>query len=153
VDVAAAVGATDTYDGRAVALGDFFNRGVADVAVATQGGPFLLYTNTVAPGRDWVQFRLTGSARPGREAGRSNRDAVGTEVRLTWRQGSGPPTEQVQVVTAGDGYAAQTMSRLHFGLGTDAVIEKAVIKWPSGRTQTVAAPRTGALHSIEETGP
>ncbi|QDU18546.1 CRTAC1 family protein [Urbifossiella limnaea] len=152
VDVAAAVGVTDTHDGRGVALGDLSNRGVLDVVVANQGGPLLVYSNTVAPGRDWVQFRLTGGARPGREAGWSNRDAVGAEVRLTWRAG-GQTVEQVQAVTAGDGYASQTMFRLHFGLGADTAVEKAVIRWPSGRTQTVPAPRPGVLHSIEEPGP
>jgi enediyne biosynthesis protein E4 len=153
VDVGVAVGVSDTYDGRAVALGDLFNRGAIDVVVANQNGPLLVYRNTVAPGRDWVQFRLTGGARPGREAGWSNRDAVGTQVTLTWRQGSGPPVRQTQVITAGDGYASQSMFRLHFGLGADAVIETAVVRWPSGRTQTVASPKAGVVHSIEEAAP
>ncbi|QEL13525.1 CRTAC1 family protein [Limnoglobus roseus] len=153
-DVAAAVGVEDTFDGRAVALADLFNRGVLDVVVANQNGPLLLYKNTVAPGRDWVQFELTGGARPDREPGWSNRSAVGAQVRLTWRQGTnGPPQEQLQVVTAGDGYASQGMFRLHFGLGSQARVEKAVITWPSGRTQTVAAPATGTLHRVEEPGP
>ena len=49
IDVAQVVGVTDTYDGRAVALADFWNRGVLDVVVANQSGPLLLYRNTVAP--------------------------------------------------------------------------------------------------------
>ena len=154
IDVAAAVGVTDTFDGRAVALGDLFNRGVLDVAVANQNKPLLLYKNTVAPGRDWIQFELIGGARPGRERGWSNRSAVGAQVRLTWRQGpDGPPQEQLQVITAGDGYASQSMLRLHFGLGTDARVEQAVIIWPSGRTQTIPTPKTGAVHRVEEPGP
>ncbi|MDB5310784.1 MAG: UnbV [Gemmataceae bacterium] len=153
-DVALGVGVTDTYDGRAVSMGDLFNRGVLDVAVATQNGPLLLYKNTVAPGRDWVQFELVGGARPGREKDWSNRSAVGAQVKLTWRQGpAGQLQEQLQVVTAGDGYASQNMLRLHFGLGQEARIEKAIIKWPSGRTQTIEAPTAGVLHRVEETGP
>jgi hypothetical protein len=152
VDVAAAVGVADTFDGRSVAQADLFDRGVIDVVVANQNGPLLVYKNTVAPGRDWVQFKLVGGARPGREAAWANRDAVGAEVRLTWRQGSSPPVEQVQVVTAGDGYASQNTLRLHFGLGADAAIEKAEVRWPSGRTQTVSAPRKNVLHTIEEAG-
>ncbi len=50
VDVAQAVGATDTYDGRSVALADLWNRGVLDVVVANQRGPLLIYKNTVKPG-------------------------------------------------------------------------------------------------------
>ncbi len=152
-DVGTAVGVTDTFDGRAVALGDLFNRGVVDVAVANQSGPLLLYKNTVAPGRDWVQFALTGGARPGREKGWSNRSAIGAQVRLSWRQGTGPLQEQLQVITAGDGYASQNMFRLHFGLGTDAKIEKADIIWPSGRTQTIHSPKSGITHRVEESGP
>ena len=48
-DVAQAVGVTDTYDGRAVALADLWNRGVLDVVTANQNGPLLLYKNTVMP--------------------------------------------------------------------------------------------------------
>lgn len=152
-DVAAAVGVADTHDGRAVALGDLFNRGVLDVAVANQNGPLLLYKNTVAPGRDWIQFELTGGARPSREKGWSNRSAVGAQVRLTWRQGpDGPPHEQLQVITAGDGYASQSMFRLHFGLGTDARVEKAEVIWPSGRKQSIPNPKTGIVHRVEESG-
>jgi hypothetical protein len=150
-DVAAAVGANDTYDGRAVVLADLFNRGRLDVLVANQKGPLLLYRNTVAPGRDWVQFALEGGARPDHENGWSNRSAIGAAVTLSWRQGpDGPPQQQAQVVTAGDGYASQGMLRLHFGLGVDARIEKAIIKWPSGRTQTVRAPKAGVVHKIDE---
>lgn len=150
-DIAAAVGVTDRYDGRAVALGDLFNRGVLDVVVANQKGPLLLYRNTVAPGRSWVQFELTGGARPDRKDGWSNRSAVGAELRLFWRQGAeGVIHEQVQVVAAGDGYASQSMFRLHFGLGEKAEIDKAVIQWPSGRTQTLVDLKPEIVHHIEE---
>ena len=151
VDVAVGVGVGDEYDGRAVALGDLFNRGVLDVVVANQGGPLLVYKNTVAEGRDWVQFKLTGGARPGREAGWSNRDAVGAQVEVTWRQGNGYATKQVQVVTAGDGYASQSAFRLHFGLGTNATIEKVEVKWPAGHTYSIPSASVNTLHLIEET--
>src|SRR3954465_2572384 len=42
-DVAQVVGASDTYDGRSVALADFTHRGALDVIVANQSGPLLLY--------------------------------------------------------------------------------------------------------------
>jgi hypothetical protein len=151
VDIAKAIGVTDIYDGRSVVLADLFNRGVLDVLVANQNGPQLLYRNTVAPGRDWVQFELVGGARPGREAGLSNRSAIGAQVHLRWKQGEdGNSQQQLQVVTAGDGYASQGMLRLHFGLGENARIEKAVIKWPSGRIQTIEAPKANVLHKVEE---
>ena len=49
VNVAQAVGVTDTYDGRAVAMADLWNRGVLDVVVANERGPLLIYKNTVTP--------------------------------------------------------------------------------------------------------
>ena len=61
-DVAQVVGATDRYDGRAVALADLSNRGVLDVIVANQRGPLLLYRNKVAPGRALDRLRAEGAA-------------------------------------------------------------------------------------------
>ena len=137
VDVAQAVGATDIYDGRSVALADLWNRGVLDVVVANQGGPLLIYKNTVSPGNDWVEFALEGS--------RSNRSAIGAQVTLYWNG-----QHQLQQVSGGSGFAAQNDRRLHFGLGKNPQIEKAVIRWPSGKTQTVANPVPGKLYNVTE---
>ena len=60
VDVAQAVGVNDTYDGRAVAFADLWNRGVLDVVVANQKGPLLVYKNTVTPENEWIEFQLEG---------------------------------------------------------------------------------------------
>jgi len=48
-DVAQAVGASDTFDGRSVALVDLWNRGVLDVVVANQKGPLLIYKTRLRP--------------------------------------------------------------------------------------------------------
>ncbi len=142
-DIALAAGVKDTFDGRAVVMADLFNRGVLDVVVANQNGPLLLYKNSVAPGRDWIQFQLTGT--------KSNRSAIGAQVRVFWTmKGADRTMEQVQVVSGGNGYASQNMRRLHFGLGEDAKIEKVVIQWPSGQTQTLSAPKLNFLNPIVE---
>lgn len=152
-DIAAAVGVSDVYDGRAVSLGDLFNRGAVDVVVANQNAPLLIYRNEVEPANDWVQFELIGGARPGNEQGWSNRSAVGAKVTLSWRQGpAAKPLKQEQVITAGDGYASQNMFRLHFGLGKDAQIEQAEFSWPSGRKQIIASPALRKRHVIDESG-
>jgi hypothetical protein len=136
-DVAQVVGATDVYDGRAVALADFGNRGVLDVIVANQQGPLLLYRNEVEPGRHWIQFELEGST--------SNRDAFGARVELRWNG-----QVQVQQLAAASGFSAQNGRRLHFGLGAATAVERVVIRWPSGREQTVEAPAIDRLHHIRE---
>ena len=140
VDVAQAVGVTDTYDGRAVALADLWNRGVLDVIVANQRGPLLVYKNTVTPDNQWIEFELEGS--------KSNRSAIGAQVALTW---SNPADQtQIQQVSGGSGFSAQNDRRLHFGLGKNPQIKSAVIRWPSGKTQTIDSLVAGKLYKIEE---
>jgi enediyne biosynthesis protein E4 len=142
-DIATSVGVKDRYDGRSVAMADLFNRGVLDVLVANQNGPLLLYKNTVKEGRDQVHFELEGTKR--------NRSAIGALVRVFWTmKGADHTQEQVQVVSGGNGYAAQNMRRLHYGLGENAKIEKVVIQWPSGHTQTLESPKVNMLHKVQE---
>jgi hypothetical protein len=142
VDVAQAVGAADTYDGRSVALVDLWNRGVLDVVVANQNGPLLLYKNTVAPENEWIEFDLEGT---GSNHSGSNRSAIGAQVTLFWNG-----QQQVQEVSGGSGFAAQNDRRLHFGLGRNPHIEKAIIRWPSGKVQTIDKPAAGQLHKMKE---
>jgi hypothetical protein len=137
VDVAQAVGATDIYDGRSVALVDLWNRGVLDVVVANQNGPLLLYKNTVAPQNEWIEFELEGTS--------SNRSAIGAQVTLFWNA-----QKQVQEVSGGSGFAAENDRRLHFGLGTNPQIDKAIIRWPSGKLQIIDKPAANQLHKMKE---
>jgi hypothetical protein len=58
--------------------------------------------------------------------------------------------QQVQHVSGGSGFAAQNDRRLHFGVGKKASIDKAVVRWPSGVTQTIDKPTTGRLHKVKE---
>src|SRR5207253_9000148 len=98
-DVAALVGVTDEYDGRAVALVDLFNHGVLDVVIANQNQPELVYRNTVAPRNHWIACTL--------DAARSTRSATGAEVTL--ESGTG---RQLRVVDGGMGFASQNDRRL-----------------------------------------
>ena len=137
IDVAQAVGVTDTYDGRAVALVDLWNRGVLDVVVANQRGPLLIYKNTVTPENKWIEVALEGTA--------SNRSAIGAEVTVFWNG-----QQQVQEVSGGCGFAAQNQRRLHFGLGITSQVDAAVIRWPSGKTQTLEKPALDEIHKVKE---
>jgi len=139
VNVAQAVGASDVYDGRAVAMVDLWNRGVLDVVVANQRGPLLVYKNTVAPENKWIGFELEGTA--------SNRSAIGAEVRVFW-----DGKQQVQQITGGGGFCSQNQRRLHFGLGKNPRLERVEIKWPSGKTQMLEQPSLGQTYRIKEAG-
>ncbi|HEY6446236.1 MAG TPA: CRTAC1 family protein [Acidobacteriaceae bacterium] len=136
-DVAQAVGVTDRYDGRSVALADLWNTGGLDAVVANQGGPLLIYKNTVAPGNDWIEFDL--------QATKSNGSAIGAQVTLYWNG-----AEQVQAVMGGSGFASENDRRLHFGLGKNPRIEKAVIRWPSGAVQTLENLTPNQLVHVKE---
>ena len=136
-DVAQVVGATETFDGRAVVLADLWNRGALDVIVANQRGPLRLYRNTVRTDRHWIGFDLEGTT--------SNRSAIGARVELRW---SGQV--QAQEVSGGSGFSSQNDRRLHFGLGSQAEVERVVIRWPSGRMQTIDGPRADTVHRVRE---
>ena len=137
IEVAQLVGATDIFDGRAVALGDFGNHGMLDVVVANEKGPLLLYKNTVNPENNWIDFDLEGV--------KSNRSAIGAQVELFWNG-----QRQVQTVSGGSGFCAQNQRRLHFGLGKNTQIDKAIVRWPSGIVQTLEKLKIGQNHKIKE---
>jgi len=136
-EVAQLVGVTDRYDGRSIALADFSNRGVLDAVVANQNGPLLLYRNIIRPGNAWIEFELEGRS--------SNRSAIGAQVRVFWNG-----RQQVQEVSGGSGFCAQNDRRLHFGFGKAAAIDRVEIRWPSGKAQTLTAPRLNERHKIVE---
>jgi enediyne biosynthesis protein E4 len=137
VNVAQAVGVSDVFDGRSVVMVDLWNRGVLDVVVANQRGPLLIYKNNVTPENKWVDFELEGAT--------SNRSAIGAEVTLFW-----DGHQQVQQVSGGNGFCSQSQRRLHFGLGKNPRIEKAEIRWPSGKIETIDKPSIGQVYRIKE---
>ncbi|MFN0244405.1 MAG: CRTAC1 family protein [Planctomycetota bacterium] len=137
VDVAAIVGADDLFDGRAVTVADLFNRGALDVVVANQKGPLLVYRNEVAPDRHWLQLRLRGSG--------GNTSAIGALVTLHYAG-----ERQAQSVEGSSGFCSQKDRRLHFGLGAHAAVDRVHVRWPSGREQTIEAPRVDTLHEVRE---
>jgi hypothetical protein len=91
----------------------------------------------VTPENEWIEFQLEGV--------KSNRSAIGAEVTLFFNG-----QKQVQTVSGGSGFSAQNDRRLHFGLGKNPRVEKAVIRWPSGKVQTIESPAVHQLLSIKE---
>jgi hypothetical protein len=137
-DVAQTVGVTETFDGRAVAVADLWNRGVLDVIVANQRAPLLIYKNNVASDNEWIALQLEGNE--------SNKSAIGTQVRAFWNG-----QEQVKEIHGGIGFCSQNDRRIHFGFGKAANVDKIVIRWASGKTQTIESPELNKIHQIKET--
>lgn len=136
-DVSAQVCPPATLDGRAVALADLWNRGVLDVIVANQDTVPLVYKNVSGNHNHWIDFDLHGTV--------SNADAVGARIVVEW-----DGKMQAQEVTGGIGFSSQNQHRLHFGLGKSRSVEKVMIYWPSGQTNTIINPVIDEMHIIKE---
>jgi hypothetical protein len=104
---------------RGIAVADFWNRGVLDIAVAASADKHALLRNELAGRRNWLAVELVGT--------KSNRDGVG--ARVTIHTGGRIQTREV---VAGDGYAQQSALRQHFGLGDKVTkIDEMVVRWPA----------------------
>jgi hypothetical protein len=136
-DEAARHGLDSTLDGRGIAIADFDNDGRLDVILANARAEPLLWRNTMPAGPHWVQFLLEGT--------RSNRAAVGAQIRITV---SGQ--KRLSFVNGGNSFAAQSMARVHFGLGSVDSIESAEVRWPSGLVEKFPVPAVDRLYKLRE---
>jgi hypothetical protein len=143
VEMAEAAGITDLYNGRGIALSDYDNDGDIDFYIANQGAASSLYQNnllTNGPVADkkthWVGLTLVGNPDQPREVGErrlaSSRDAVGTRIEL-WING----IRQIAEINYFNGFASQSDKRVHLGLGQAEAVDRLVITWPSGRSETI----------------
>jgi enediyne biosynthesis protein E4 len=129
VDVAPQVGITELGNSRGIALADFNNAGVLDMAITHQFAPLTLYRNTVRE-RDragggvhhWVGLAMQGDGE------RVSREAVGTQVLLSYRR-NGRPVRQMREVQIANGFSAQNDRRLLFGLGDYAGPVEIEVHW------------------------
>jgi hypothetical protein len=84
-------------------------------------------------------LRLVGRA--------SNRDGLGTVVRLTLDDGR----VLVNHATTSVGYASSSDPRVHFGVPRHRTVERVTLRWPSGASQTIERPALNRILSVEET--
>ena len=123
---------------RGAAFGDFDEDGDVDIVVNDLDGPPMLLRNEGGNrAGHWISLLLTGT--------KSNRNAVGARVRL--KVGD---LVQVDEVRSGDSYLSHSDWRLHFGLGTAAVVDEIAIQWPSGRTESLRKVKADRVVSITE---
>jgi hypothetical protein len=127
-----ATGTDLLVNSRGVAVADFWNRGVMDIAVSASTDRHVLLKNLVGVGRNWLQVELIGTV--------SNRDAVGARVMI-----HAGGRQQAREVVLGDSYGSQSSLRLHFGLGPSTQVDKLIVRWPCSKAiqtfENVAANR------------
>jgi hypothetical protein len=126
-EISGAAGVDNVLDGRGIGVGDFDNDGRLDFYQTNADQPALLYHNETQAGGNWIELKLIGS--------KSNRDAIGARVKV--KAGS---QILIREVDGGNAYSSQSMSRLHFGLGSATMVDNVEIRWPSGDTTSVTVP-------------
>ncbi len=123
---------------RGLATLDFDGDGRLDLVATAVGGPPALLRNTTDPaGRGWIGFRLRGT--------RSPRDPAGARVTVT--AGGRTRTRELHL---GDSFESSSEPVLRFGLGPAAGIDRALIRWPSGRLQELPPLPAGRIHEVVE---
>lgn len=139
VDVSAQSGEVfkEAWVGRGMAVGDIYNDGMLDAVISTNDGTAHVIRNQTANGNHWLGLKLVGH--------RSNRDAIGAEVKITTEKGS-----QWEMVSTAASYLSASDKRLHFGLGSEKTA-RVEITWPSGIKQSVSDVRCDQYTTIDET--
>jgi hypothetical protein len=127
----------EAWVGRGLAIGDIDNDGRLDAVVTSNDGALYVLHNSTKTQNHWLTLELIGH--------RSNRDAIGAEVKLTTAKGS-----QWATVTTAGSYLSSSDKRVHFGLGAETVARTIEIRWPSGIRQTIRDVRVDKILKIEE---
>jgi len=126
--------------GRGAAYADINNDGRLDLLLSTNGGPVYVFRNeaqgTAASNRS-LRIKLIGT--------KSNRDGIGTTVKLT----SGGET-QTEMLRSGSSYLSASELVLTFGLAHNEKADNIEIRWPSGQIDRLPSVSAGATITVTE---
>ncbi len=128
-------------------FGDIDDDGDVDMYI-NSGGPHPLLDTLEANylllnhgnANHWVKVGLEGVA--------SNRSAVGARLQAVTTAGNQFWTH----LAAGKGFGNTDSPIRQIGLGTDDALDRIVVFWPSGITQSLYAPAVDTRHDLIETG-
>ncbi|MDB4407100.1 CRTAC1 family protein [bacterium] len=139
-------------DGRSFAYLDYDQDGWLDIAVASANAPQLQLLrneigNLTSEPSHQVTLKFFGSNQGNKPSPTlSNRDGYGAKITATLASGLVIYREHL----CGTGMAAQNSNKMHLGLGASSSIEKLVVGWPSGKTQTIQNIPAGTTREIRE---
>ena len=130
---------------RGAAFGDLNNDGKIDVVVTVLNGPPEIWINR--PGSEdagdrnhWIILKLIGV--------KSNRDGLGTKIKITTASSS-----QYNHATTALSYNSSSDKRVHFGLGSAAVVDAIELTWPSGIRQILKNVKADQIVTVTESAP
>jgi enediyne biosynthesis protein E4 len=123
--------------GRGACFADYNNDGKMDAFLVNLGGSSQLFHNASTNTGHWLTIKLKGT--------RSNRDGIGARLEL-----SVAGRTQVAERIGGSGYLSQDDGRIHFGLGSTTKVDKLVVRWPSGKIQTLPNLGIDRILTVEE---
>jgi hypothetical protein len=125
---------------RGAAYGDIDNDGALDIALSTNGGPAVLFHN-VGSENHRLRIKLVGT--------QSNRDGLGSTVRLTTGTGSSAVTQD-EMLRSGSSYLSSSELILTFGLGQHLLADSIEVHWPSGKIDTLSKVHADQFITIKE---
>src|SRR6202007_1617286 len=112
-------------------------RGRPDAVVTPNDAPIHILHNETPTQNHWLLLKLVGR--------KSNRDAIGTEVKLVTAKGP-----QFATVSTSGSYLSSSDKRVHFGLGSESAAQSIEIHWPSGITQTLKNVHADQIFTVDE---
>lgn len=123
--------------GRGVAAADYDADGDVDLFVVNSGEKPRLLQNNGGNKFNWLHIRTSGVE--------SNRDGIGARIEVI--TGS---THQIREVASGSSYLSQHSPEVEFGLGKHNIVDKIIIRWPSGIEQTLTHVAVNQTLTITE---
>ena len=123
---------------RCSAFGDLDNDGRVDVVVSIIRDKVEVLYNTSTRDHNWITIETEGT--------KSNRDGIGTRIKLTGESG----LVQYNHTNTSVGYASSSDKRVHFGLGSDSQIREIELRWPSGKRQILKDVAANQILKVRE---
>lgn len=126
-------------DGRAVAVVDWDQDGDLDLWLRNRTAPRIRLMRNVTCDVDAqsqsINVRLIGTS--------CNRDAVGARAELITSSSESSDIRTVRSVRAGDAFLSQSSKWLHFGVPTNATIDRLIVIWPGGEREEFSGVTAG----------
>jgi len=131
VDITQSSGTGELHKGHGIVFADLGRQGhediLAEIGGAVPGDKHALRVfENPGNGNDWLNVRLVGK--------KTNRSAIGAQVKVTVRDGNAPPRTIYRVVGETSSFGGNPLEQ-HIGLGHDAGDITVDVSWPATKTR------------------